>query len=280
MLLKDLTDELNFIQKQIWLFREKLDGMEAPAGRLSVNQNGCYTKWYLKEENSTKYIPKSQRDLAKSAAQSAYFREMLAALEREQRTVERLIFAVKNAEGVNEKYASAKYADLMGDYRYSASKRLTVDGTGAGGLQMENQDFDPAAWAGADYPTNPYKPENRIHGTLCGRKMRSKSEAKIADALFRRGLYFRYEDRLIINGLEKYPDFTILSHDFKKVIYWEHLGMMDDVKYRNRNLTKIGEYIEEGIMPGDNLILTFETDDKGLDSIFVEQMIDMYFGKK
>ena len=43
------------------------------------------------------------------------------------------------------------------------------------------------------------------------------------------------------------------------VHYWEHLGMMDDPVYSDRQVEKLNQYMGSGIMPGVNLILTMET---------------------
>lgn len=44
-----------------------------------------------------------------------------------------------------------------------------------------------------------------------------------------------------------------------KEMYWEHLGMMDDSNYVENALQKIALYEQNGIFPGKNLILTYET---------------------
>ena len=56
-----------------------------------------------------------------------------------------------------------------------------------------------------------------------------------------------------------YPDFTILNIRTGKIIYWEHAGRMDDPKYANQFVYKINSYMSNGIMPGRDLIFTYET---------------------
>ena len=106
--------------------------------------------------------------------------------------------------------------------------------------------------------------ENHIYDTLAKEKVRSKSEALIADRLFNAGIPYRYEQRLEFDsdvpGLEDmhayYPDFTILDKRTRKIIYWEHLGKLGDPSYCRDNLTKLHDYMRHGIIQGKNLILT------------------------
>ena len=69
------------------------------------------------------------------------------------------------------------------------------------------------------------------------------------------------------------PDFTIIRARDGKIIYWEHCGMMDDPGYRARNKKKLKEYEEAGIVPWDNLIVTYDTIEGGLRGDLVEAMI-------
>ena len=56
-----------------------------------------------------------------------------------------------------------------------------------------------------------------------------------------------------------YPDFTILNIQTGKITYWEHAGRMDDPKYANQFVYKVNSYMSNGIMPGRDLIFTYET---------------------
>ena len=43
-----------------------------------------------------------------------------------------------------------------------------------------------------------------------------------------------------------------------KELYWEHMGMMDNGEYAEKAVRKISAYYQNGIYPGEALILTFE----------------------
>lgn len=79
--------------------------------------------------------------------------------------------------------------------------------------------------------------EGKIHQTLAEFMVRSKSEVIIANMLHEREIPFKYEVPLYAaNGTFYLPDFTITwrGEDW----YWEHLGLMEQDKYRNHWETK------------------------------------------
>ena len=73
-----------------------------------------------------------------------------------------------------------------------------------------------------------------------------------------------------------YPDFTFLSKKTGKEIYWEHEGMMDRQEYARSAVRKIEFYQKNGIYPGDQLILTFETEQSVLNSKVIEGLVEKY----
>ena len=107
--------------------------------------------------------------------------------------------------------------------------------------------------------------------------MRSKSEKIMADYFYRHGIEYKYECPLYLKGVGTvYPDFTFLSPKTYKEIYWEHNGMMGDGKYSAKAVRKINAYEDNGIYQGENLILTFETDQMVLGTAKIEQMVKRY----
>ena len=56
-----------------------------------------------------------------------------------------------------------------------------------------------------------------------------------------------------------YPDFTILDVKNRRVIYWEHRGMMDASDYVKNAVRKNKNYLKNGIVTGVNLVITEES---------------------
>ena len=52
---------------------------------------------------------------------------------------------------------------------------------------------------------------------------------------------------------------------------------MDNPKYAKKAFKKLEVYQEHGIIPGENLIMTFETEQNPLSVAMVEKIIEYYF---
>ena len=110
-----------------------------------------------------------------------------------------------------------------------------------------------------------------------GERVRSKSEKIIADYFFRHGIEYKYECPLLLKGLGiVYPDFTLLSRKTGYEIYWEHNGRMDDPIYAQKAVRKWQHYENNGIFPGERLILTHETELDVLNTATLEKLTKKY----
>ena len=148
--------------------------------------------------------------------------------------------------------------------------------------RMTNLFADPLPCEVAVNSQKRFLEEGLIHRTERGELVRSKSELVIADKLHARGIDYAYEQPLVLaNGRTRYPDFTIADYARGVTFYWEHLGMLDDEKYRARWNRKRAEYLECGIgLHGDGggpegtLIETHDEPGGKLDSTTIASVID------
>ena len=127
-------------------------------------------------------------------------------------------------------------------------------------LQDKPTATDVRAWLEEPYEPCPYYPEQKIHCSPGGVRVRSKSELLITAEMEHCMIPFKYECPLQLEDDVVYPDFTVLRVSDRKVLYWEHLGMMDDPKYASQNIQKVFRYFRLGYRPFDNLILTYDMD--------------------
>ena len=111
--------------------------------------------------------------------------------------------------------------------------------------------------------------------------MRSKSEWIIADKLHAASIDYQYEQPLVLAGIERFPDFTIVDDDSGSTWYWEHNGMLSDKDYLKRWERKLAAYREQGILRleeggGENgtLLVTEEQAGTGLDAGHIQSNID------
>lgn len=122
-----------------------------------------------------------------------------------------------------------------------------------------------------------FRSGGRIHRTVAGAMVRTRVEVAIADNYTMRGLNYIYEQKLILpDGTTLHPDFTVNVPGTDKVIYHEHLGLLDREDYIQSTLWKLDKYIRAGIYPNRDLILTVEEPDTGLDMEKLNQMIDCF----
>jgi exodeoxyribonuclease V alpha subunit len=84
--------------------------------------------------------------------------------------------------------------------------------------------------------------------------VRSKSEVIVANILFERKIPFVYEEKLVVDGQDYSPDFTIQWKG--KTYYWEHLGLLEQGQYQSEWKKKEAMYRKH--FPG-SLITTTES---------------------
>jgi hypothetical protein len=121
--------------------------------------------------------------------------------------------------------------------------------------------------------------ERLIHITSRGEAVRSKSEVIVANLLHAKGVAYHYEHPLEIDGVTKYPDFTIEDDDTGVTYYWEHCGMLRDPAYRRRWEQKQAWYRTNGILPlaegggkKGTLIITEDKPDGSIDSAVIAKL--------
>lgn len=129
-----------------------------------------------------------------------------------------------------------------------------------------------SSWAKADFEQSSFKPEWKRFQTQAGVPVRSKSEVIIVNLLNYYGIPFHYEEVLYVGDIAYAPDFTIRRAD-GSILYWEHLGKLNDAKYMERQLNKLRNYYSAGIILGQNLILTFDEGDGVIDTRDIEHII-------
>ena len=115
--------------------------------------------------------------------------------------------------------------------------------------------------------------------------MISKNEVIIANALHKYGdrITYAYEEKLKVesSGRTVTPDFIVDNLETNKRFHWEHLGMMAQTQYREKNKKKIDAYLADGFVlhteatPDDEkiMILTEENPNGGINSQAIDQLI-------
>lgn len=132
-------------------------------------------------------------------------------------------------------------------------------------------------WINAPYKTKGGFADDWDIVSLNGEPMRSKSETWIASMLSANHIPYRYEPEIILDdGTTFHPDFLILNKRTLKEYYWEHLGMIGSEGYANHVVERNNIYVRNGIIPGINLIYTFETSERRTSQTVYETYIKTY----
>ncbi len=240
---------------------EKLEALrEAPSGFLRIcasrKRKQYYYRTNLRDLNG-EYI--SDMELVRQLAQKRYDTKVISSIQKEIKAIENYCAACPGVQ-VEDVY----------ERMHIARQELVVP-------VKETDEQYISTWENVQYVGKGFGEDLPEIYTERGERVRSKSEVIIADLLNKEGIPYRYECPLKITGRGIfYPDFTVLNVSKRKEIYWEHLGMMDDPVYVEKALHKIAAFEENGIMPNDNLILTFETGNIPLNRKVIKGMIDKY----
>ena len=225
---------------------------KAPQGRIRISQNGGHPEYYLVTETGSlrgKYLPHSKEDLARQLAQKDYDARLIKQLQKEIDTLQNYLKHAGGGRAISELY------DSLCPARRALITPVTLTD------EQYAANWQEVSWAG-----RPFSPDTPLLLTARGERVRSKSEVIIADTLFRHKIPYRYEYPLQVHRtsgsgdtITLHPDFLCLNTRTRTELYWEHFGLMDDPAYSANAAGKLRLYIENGILPGRNLIITMET---------------------
>jgi len=246
----DLVSQIKTLQKKI---------NALPSGNLICARSGPYTKWYLSNGHRPTYLSKKKRPRAEALALKKYYLFQKDELEKELKLVDSYLRRHDKIHVI-----SAKMLEETSRYNELLKPNF-----------LEREDLP--SWFNTTYSPSENHSENLIHKTFAGHKVRSKSEVIIANALFTNRVFYRYEFPFNDHSTIIYPDFTICHPQTKETFYWEHFGMMDNVEYRDRAYNKLKIYGNNDIIPSINLITTFETRTRPVDSEEIQRIIQTYF---
>lgn len=211
-------------------------------------------QFYKKTSDGQIYIPNSS-PLIRKLAQNAYYKKALKIAQKENAWIERTLKELEKET-------------LKDIYHDDPIRRGLITPL------IENDDEYMTKWINEPYNRKPISFQNATFPTDKGDYVRSKSEALIANMLYRLKIPYRYECEVELKGYGTvYPDFIILDIAERKEYIWEHLGMLDNPIYVDKALSKLATYAKNNIFPGDRLITTYEDSKHPLNITLIEKQI-------
>ena len=249
--------------------KKKLDKITSRAcgkaeGELIIvrHQKGT-TCLYMKGKEGEHYMSiKRDEQKIRELAQLRYEMALLRAAENEKAALEKCIRILENCKDTDK-----VFDEMPEELKPYISADILTDRGYAQKWQREKV-----------ASARPLK-EGEGYKTLRGERVRSKSEVIIADRLYTRGIPYRYEIYFPMEFEDisfVYPDFEILNVRTRQEFLWEHLGKLGDEGYSDTQMKKISGYTRSGFTPGKNLLLSFESRNRPLDTFYVDALIDSF----
>ncbi len=231
--------------------------------RINVKKKGAVKpQYYLREtssQKSGKYLRKGNEQLISTLIQKDYDEKILNRAEEELKYITKLLnhLAPNNLSRI--------YDSMIPERQQWIIPVMLSD------AEYINR------WMNRTYESMGFDVQNAVYETRSGLRVRSKSEMLIANLLDEYQVPYLYECPLMDkNGIWACPDFTVLNVKNRKEFYWEHLGMLDDSVYLQKNLAKIAKYESHGIIQGKNLLLSYESSVSPINMKEIELLIQNY----
>lgn len=217
-----------------------------PDGNLRISKHNRNIQYYhiIERGDSTgTYINQQNKDIITALAQKGYEEKLLKQINLQLKAIDTFL------THYNPTKLGAIYDSLNPDRKSFVNP-----------LYLSDSEYIKR-WQDEPYIGNTVFPEELQHETLKGEFVRTKSEKAIANIYYEMGIPYKYEaPTTLFDGKIVYPDFTLLNIKTRTLIYHEHLGLLEDEKYRKKNLLKMSNYNRNGIILGSNFFITYETD--------------------
>jgi len=239
------------------VLKERVSDLQnAPDGKLRFVRRGKTVQYYFKNACSAAegtYLRRTQISLASSLAQKDYDFRLVDELRHESKAISTFL-NVYHPERVDEIYQAL----------HDSRKPLVIP------ARLLDDDYIKR-WKSVAFEKKGFLENAPEFFTGNGERVRSKSEIIIADALRRHNIPYRYEYPIHLDGLGTvHPDFICLNVRKRKEYVWEHFGIMSASNYADRAINRMEKYILAGYYPGENSIMTFETDSRPLSTRIIE----------
>ena len=201
--------------------------------------------------------------LVKALARKAYLEAENESIERSIETLNRMMAkcVLPNPHEIIANLPQ-RYNDLPEQWFFDDIRRKLHDVNDVG-----------HKWDEEEYEKSDFRPQEKSKVTTRGLHVRSMAELVIAERFYYHEIAFRYEEILRVEGYSFAPDFTVMRQRDGRIFYWEHCGMPHNEDYMRRHKWKMGMYEKAGIVPWENLIVTYSDRQANVDMRIVESEI-------
>lgn len=227
-----------------------------PEGKINIRPNKSGYSYFWHRGNTYRYLNKSDTELIKQLIQKDLIADAISKAKTEEFILHELM----------SKYPTVAIEDLYGLLPEKRKKYASP-------IFLNNVEY-AKHWLSLPFAPKSFGKDGPEYYTIKGERVRSKSEVIIADRLFSKGIPYKYECPLKVGKEIIHPDFTILRHSDRKIVFHEHCGMMGDKQYGEDMVDRVNKYGKAGIFVGDRLFFTFESSDHPFDISWLDDFIE------
>ena len=233
--------------------KKRLENCEAelavcPEGELYQVRRGGKTEFYRATRESGNHRVRnslrSEPEVAAALARKVYLREECRRLRDDISFLQKIMMrrAGMSTENI--------LADLPARFK-TLPKEWFLGSQNMAGMSEADR------WAAEPYRQSDYKPEEKSKITSKGLRVRSMAEVVCCERYYYHDVPFRYEAVLEVGGYTFAPDITAMRRRDSKIFYHEHCGLPHVPEYWRKHKWKLEVYEKAGIVPWDNLIVTY-----------------------
>lgn len=256
-----IQSRVHFLQEIIK--KAEMENQKLPQGSIRVVPHRKTYQYYLRTEESGtqgKYMRQDTWGIVRKIFQRDYNEKIIRVAKLEEKILTKLC-KLYQTETVEDVYSNMP-----------EGKRIQVRPI------SETEEAFLTRWLNMEHGTLPFDENATSYYSNAGVRVRSKSEIIIANLLEYYQIPYLYEMKLTLkNHSVRYPDFTLIDAKRHRVIFWEHLGLLDDSNYVNNALTKFKKYQENGLFLGEHIIITGENSEQPLDIVKMRELLEHYF---
>lgn len=250
-LLERLTLEYQIICKQLEEYEKQVSSEKLPNLYSKVLKNSVH--YYIRTANTLKLIGSRDNPLVQKIQRNRFCKQSIKTLKQNIKAFDIFFRLYENYDEISiNKQLPVAYQSIQ--------------------IDMPEASFDvpKATSKSVIFPNQSYCT------TIDGSKVKSKGEALIYNMLKHYNIDFTYERKLLLTDTDDdvkivYPDFTIFEGG--KTICWEHLGMIQNQEYFDRQLEKIRLYHYNNYVIGSNLIVTADKKDGSMNTESISKII-------
>ncbi len=252
---------LDVMRARYRLLMKSINSLEAkekelPDGSIIIRLQNRNKYYYCYNNHKQKYLNHKDTALIRQLVQKDHINKAIKAAKHEAEVLK------KDIIGYPKDTMEKVYETLPEERRKYASPLILSDEEYA------------KAWLATPYEAKPFGKDAPEYYTMKGERVRSKIEVIIADRLYIKGIPYKYECPVVIDGVVFHPDFTILRLSDRKVLYHEHCGKMGDTGYVEDMIDRVNKYARAQIFLGDRLFCTFESETQPIDLSWLDDFIE------